>query len=77
MSHESKPRSYKDLDDEEKQFYHIQNDKLSKKLKELADATFNRAPKDEWERIQAECRWLHQTVPGFIMGNMNWGKYQA
>ena len=76
MQYESESRSYGELDDDERWFYHIQNEKLSKKLRELADATRNQAPKDEYERLQAECRWLHQTVPGFILGNTFWPKWE-
>ena len=73
--HKGIPRNYADLDDDEKLFYIIQSEKYDKKQAELRNATMNQAPKDEWERIQNECIWLWQTIPGKILGNMYWSEY--
>jgi hypothetical protein len=40
------------------------------------EATANRAPEAEWTRIQNDRIRLWQTIPGTIMGNMYWGKYE-
>jgi hypothetical protein len=73
--HRGIPRNYADLDDDEKLFHLIQYAKHEKKQVELMNATMNQAPREEWERIQNECIWLWQTIPGKILGNMYWGKY--